>query len=150
MFRGSFEHTVDDKGRVSVPAKFRDRITAANDDRVVITNFQFTTLRCLDVYPYPAWVRLEERVLQQPQFDLRVQHIYQYYFAEAQDQQLDKQGRILLPPTLREYANLRRDVVFVGQGEKFQIWDRDARKQVHSRAESAVFEDPNFFRDLGV
>lgn len=150
MFRGNFEHTVDDKGRLSVPAKFRDYIIASNDDRVVITNFQSKAVRCLDVYPYPAWVRLEERVLQRPQFDPRIQDFQHYYFAGAHDCQLDKQGRILLPPILREYGRLERTVMITGAGEKFRVWAREAWNQVFARAESALFEDASFFKELGI
>src|SRR6266446_741961 len=107
MYRGQYEHTIDGKGRVSVPAKFRDFITASNDDRVVITNFRSDSLRCLDVFDYPAWVRLDEP------------------------------GRILLPPTLRDYAGLSRDVIVTGAGEKFQIWDRVTWNQVRASAENA-------------
>src|SRR5262245_56629406 len=119
MFLGKFEHTIDEKGRVSVPARFREHLQATNDDRVVITNFFMGSTRCLDVYPYAAWVEVAQRVQAKPQFDRRVMRSQNYYFANAHDCILDKQGRILLPPSLREYAGLKRDVVFVSAAKKF-------------------------------
>ena len=98
MFRGKFEHTIDDKGRVSVPARFREYLQATNDDRVVITNFVISEERCLDVYPHAAWLVLEERIRSKPQFDQRLLQFQNYYVANAHECVLDKQGRILLPP----------------------------------------------------
>ncbi|MFQ5666469.1 MAG: division/cell wall cluster transcriptional repressor MraZ [Candidatus Binatia bacterium] len=150
MFRGTFEHTIDDKGRVSVPARFREFLQATEDDRVVITNFIFSGMRCLDVYPSTAWRRLEERVLAKPQFDQRVMHFENYYFAEARDCVLDKQGRVLLPPTLREYAGLKKVVVFVSAIDKFRIWDPERWSQVFGAAEQIITERPEELTELGI
>ncbi|MFI5365495.1 MAG: division/cell wall cluster transcriptional repressor MraZ [Candidatus Binatia bacterium] len=150
MFRGTFEHTIDDKGRVSVPARFREMLQATNDERLVITNFLIASVRCLDVYPHAAWVQLEERLRAKPQFDQRVLRFQNYYFAAAHDCVLDKQGRILLPPVLREYAGLTRDVVFTSALEKFRIWDRDQWKQVFGEAEQHIMERPEDLTDLGI
>jgi len=150
MFRGTFEHTIDDKGRVSVPARFREVLLASNDDRVVITNFIMGALRCLDVYPIAAWQALEERLRAKPQFDQRVMRFQNYYFAAAHDCIIDKQGRILLPPTLRMYAALNRDVVFTSALEKFRIWDRQQWQQVFGDAERALMEHPEDLADLGI
>ncbi len=150
MFRGTFEHTVDEKGRVSVPAKFREMLQATNDDRVVITNFVFASVRCLDVFPYAAWVQLEERLQQKPQFDQRVLRFQNYYFSAAHDCVLDKQGRILLPPSLREYAGLKRDVVFTSANLKFRIWDREQWKQVFGEAEQHIMQNPQDLTELGI
>jgi MraZ protein len=145
MFRGIFAHTVDPKGRVSVPARFRDLILAGNDDRVMITNFRSDKTPCLEVYPFAAWLRLEENVGQQPQFDPKVQAFTKYYISNAQECQVDKQGRILLPPLLRGYARLGDAVMFAGAGQKFQIWDQPSWQEVFQRAEDAIFTDPSAF-----
>ncbi len=150
MFRGMFEHTVDDKGRISVPARFREILQATNDDRLVITNFLMSSVRCLDVYPYAAWLQLEDRLRAKPQFDQRVMRFQNYYFAAAHECVLDKQGRILLPPTLREYAGLKKEVVFTSALEKFRIWDRDQWKQVFGEAEQGIMERPDELNDLGI
>ncbi len=150
MFRGTFEHTVDDKGRVSVPARFREVLQATNDDRVVITNFFMGSVHCLDVYPHAAWLRLEEQLRAKPQFDQRVMRFQTYYFAAAHECTLDKQGRILLPPTLREYAGLKKDVVFTAALEKFRLWDREQWKQVFGEAEQAIMLRPEDLNELGI
>jgi len=150
MFRGKFEHTIDEKGRVSVPVKFREHLQAIADDRVVITNFIFSSVRCLDVYPHAAWVRLEESLLKRPQFDQRIMRFQNFYFANAHDCMLDKQGRILLPPSLREYAALTRDVVFTSALEKFRIWDREQWNKVFGEVEQSIMANPEELSDLGI
>ena len=150
MFRGTFEHTIDDKGRVSVPVRFREIVQATNDDRLVITNFIIDSVRCLDVYPFAAWSALEEKLLAKPRFDQRVLRFQNYYFAAAQDCVLDKQGRILLPPNLRQYAGLNRDVVFTSAADKFRIWDREQWNQVFGEAERFWMERPEDLSELGI
>jgi MraZ protein len=150
MFRGKFEHIIDEKGRVSVPVKFREYLQAINDDRVVITNFVIASARCLDVYPHAAWVRLEEALRERPQFDQRIMRFQNFYFANAHDCVLDKQGRILLPPSLRDYAGLRRDVVFTSALEKFRIWDLEQWKQVFNEAEQGIMANPEELSNIGV
>ncbi len=150
MFRGKFEHTIDDKGRVSVPARFREVLQATNDDRVVITNFSLSSTRCLDVYPHAAWVRLEEQLRDKPQFDQRVMRFQNFYFANAHECLLDKQGRILLPPTLREYAGLKKDAVFTSALDKFRIWDKEQWSRVFGEAELGIMEHPEDLNDLGI
>lgn len=150
MFRGRFEHTIDEKGRVNVPARFRETLQAFNDDRVIITNFLVASVRCLDVYPNAAWLQLEERLRAKPQFDQRVMRFQNFYVASAHECVLDKQGRILLPPTLREYAGLTRDVVFTSALEKFRIWDREQWKRVFGEAEQSFLERPEELSELGI
>ena len=72
MFRGAFEHTVDNKGRLSIPAKFREVLIGKGDDRIVITNFVVEQARCLDVYPLDEWQRFEDEVRKKPRFDRRM------------------------------------------------------------------------------
>jgi len=134
---------------VAVPARFREILQATND-RIVITNFFIGSTRCLDVYPHAAWMQLEERLRSKPQFDQLVLRFQNYYFTAAHDCDFDKQGRILLPPTLREYAGLKKDVVFTAAGEKFRIWDREQWKLVHGEAERGFMEHPEHFGELGI
>jgi MraZ protein len=150
MFRGMFEHTIDEKGRVAIPARFRETLQATNDDRLVITNFVVNSVRCLDVYPYAAWLQLEERLQGKPQFDQRVMQFQNYYFAAAHECVLDKQGRVLLPPTLREYAGLKRDVVFTSALQKFRLWDREQWKRVFGEAEQGIIDRPENLNELGI
>ena len=150
MFRGSFEHTVDGKGRLSIPVKFRDVLIGKCDDRIVITNFVVNGLKCLDIYPIEEWSRLEEEFRKKPKFDRKVVTFQNYYFGSASECIVDKQGRILIPPLLRKYAELKRDVVLVAALEKFRVWDLDAWKKIFSDAEEQLIQDPDFLGDIGI
>jgi MraZ protein len=150
MFHGTFEQRIDEKGRVSVPVRFRDQLRI-EDDRLFITNFKVGDTPCLDAYTPNAWLglvaRLRDRQNPSPESVRFFQH---YYFPGAHDCQLDRQGRLLVPPVLREYAGLVKDVVFTGAGGKFQIWDRDARRPVFDSAEGILNTHPQVIGDLGI
>ena len=150
MFRGTYEHTVDEKGRVSVPIRFREFLQATNDDRVVITNFKIGSTPCLDVYPHAIWAQLEEQLRVKPQFGAKILSFVTYYVGNAAECEIDKQGRILLPPTLREYAMLKKDVVFTSALTKFRIWDREHWKQVFDGAAEQVTQHPELLEELGI
>lgn len=150
MFRGSFEHTLDGKGRLSIPMKFREVLLGKNDERIVITNFIVDGTKCLDVYPLDEWSRLEEEIRKKPKFDRKMLMFQNYYLGAAFECVVDKQGRILIPPLLRKYAELKRDVVLVAALEKFRVWDLDAWKKIFSDAEEKLMQDPDFLGDLGL
>jgi len=149
MFRGSFEHTLDSKGRLSIPAKFREVLLGKGDDRIVITNFVVDATRCLDVYPLDEWIRFEEEIGKKPKFDRRMVLFQNYYLGGACECSVDTHGRILIPPLLRGYANLKRDVVLVSALDKFRVWDKEAWKKVFTEAEEKLMQDPDFLGDLG-
>jgi len=120
MFRGRFEHTIDAKGRISLPAKYREILSSNYNDRLIITNFD----SCLVAYPYEEWVILEERFSQHSIMEEDVQTFIHYFISGATECAIDKLGRILIPPTLRKHAGLEREVVFVGMITRIQIWDK--------------------------
>ncbi|HXG51480.1 MAG TPA: division/cell wall cluster transcriptional repressor MraZ [candidate division Zixibacteria bacterium] len=150
MFRGTFEHTLDAKGRLSIPVKFRDVLTGKGDDRIIITNFVVGGNRCLDIYPLDEWLRLEEEIRKRPKFDPKMVMFQNYYLGGACECVVDKQGRILIPPLLRQYANLRRNVVLVSALEKFRVWDQETWKKVFADAEEKLLQDPDFLGDLAI
>ena len=150
MFRGRYEHTVDTKGRLSIPAKYREILLGKGDDRLIITNFVANSKRCLDVYPLDEWLVLEEAVRQKPKFDARMVRFQTYYLGGATECAAATHGRVLIPPTLRRYADLKRDVMLVSAGEKFRIWDRAAWDKVFAEAEEQLMDDPDSFSDLGL
>lgn len=149
-FRGTFEHSIDEKGRVSVPVRFREVLQVKKDECMVITNFFVGAARCLEVYPYSAWVELEKNLKLKGQFDQTVVQFMNYYISSALECTLDKQGRILLPPNLREHAGLKRDVVFTSALAKFRIWDRDQWRQVFAAAERELMARPAGLDGLGL
>jgi MraZ protein len=115
MFLGRFAHTVDAKGRLAIPARFRDALAGG----VVVTR---GIDRCLSVYPMEAWLPLAERISALPITDPDARTFRRMVFAEAANLELDAQGRILLPPELRRYADLDRDAYVVGVNTSIEVW----------------------------
>jgi MraZ protein len=120
MFRGRFEHAIDPKGRVSIPSKFREILVKKYDERLVVTNFD----GCLVAYPYEEWVQLEEKASSLSMVKKETRAFMRFFYSSAIECTLDKQGRILIPQTLRDYADLEKEVVLVGQLRKIEIWSR--------------------------
>lgn len=136
MFRGLYEHTIDAKGRVSLPSKFRELLSgraesgrgAASQDgegeeRLIITT---GIDRCLVAYPEAEWRAFEARLAALPQFDPAVVQLKRIYVAGATECALDKHGRLLIPPMLREYAKLERDVVWAGMVTTIEVWAKES------------------------
>jgi MraZ protein len=149
VFQGSFEHVIDQKGRVSIPARFRELILATGNPRIVVTCFRVNSSRCLDAYPAPAWDRFEEEFQRQKRFDRNVILFENLYLGNAQPCEIDNQGRILVPPALRNWARLGKRVVLSGARDKFRIWDHDAWTQIQQEAEEAL-DDPEFLARLNL
>ena len=152
MFRGHFEHAVDDKGRVAVPIQFRVALSGLQEERLVATKFRIGAHRCLDVYPLSVWQRFEEKIAAEKRFNKKLSAFESWYVGAAQDVQLDAQGRMLIPPTLRKHADIGREVMFVGATDKFQIWDKAVFEEVDRADEHELFEDPDstVLDDLGL
>jgi len=150
MFRGNYEHTIDRKGRLSIPAKFREFLGSKNSNHLMVTNFVVGGERCLEVYPIDEWARLEETLRGKPQFDDRVVKFQNYYLARGLPCELDAHGRILIPPTLRDYAELKRDVVLASALVKFRVWDHERWKKIFEEAETKLMQEPDFLSELGI
>jgi len=133
MFRGRFEHNVDAKGRVSLPAKYRDIMSTNYNDRLVITNYD----NCLIAYPYEEWVTFEENFRQYSIMQEDVEVFMHYFISGASECTIDKLGRILIPPILRKHAGLEREIVFVGMITRIQIWDKQRWEQKFQKAQEA-------------
>lgn len=126
MFRGQFEHTMDAKGRISLPARFREVLTELssspeNAERVILTR---TFQKCLVLYPLEQWMNFEEKVRQLPQFDPRVQQLKRVYIAGAIECSLDSHGRVLVPQSMREFAGFDRELVWIGQLDTMELWSK--------------------------
>lgn len=119
MFKGWHERTIDEKGRVSIPSKFRDILVGKYNGEAVITcDFD----PCLVIYPLKKWDEFEKKVSLLPQFSKAVVDLKRVYISAAQECEIDRQGRIIIPQTLRDYAGLIRDLMVVGQTTTIQIW----------------------------
>lgn len=122
LFRGRFEYNIDEKNRLAVPARFRDHLTNdSNSQTVIITNFD----KCLCAYPLKEWERLENNCQSLPQFDSNVLAFQRYFLSSATECQIDKAGRITIPPFLRDFADLQHSCVLLGNLNRFEIWSKE-------------------------
>jgi len=118
LFVGEYNHTIDAKGRVIVPSKLRDRlgegfwVTKGLDG-------------CLFVYDAAEWEKFEEKLSELPMTTKEARSFVRFFLAGADCPEVDKQGRILIPASLRNHASLQKDVVFVGVGKRIEVWDKD-------------------------
>ena len=149
MFSGRFDHALDDKGRVSLPVRFREVLTREGLDSLYITKSPFEPEHCLAVFPPTEWDRLVGRLQQKPSFDPDVQQFKLWFLGESQQVQVDRQGRILIPPRLREYAGLEREVTFAAMVDHFQLWDRARLDAALKVAEERV-KKPQFLEKLNI
>ena len=124
MFRGESSLNVDSKGRMAVPARYREQLEVACDGKLIVTISLLH--RCLTVYLAPDWQRIEDDLKRLPALEQKAQSIRHLLIGHASDCDLDSQGRILLPQSLREFANLGKRVKMVGQASKFELWDEAA------------------------
>src|SRR5438105_163850 len=139
MFRGRYQHTIDPKGRLSVPAKFRDVLAEHGGSLIVVPNVE-----SLEVHPLQEWERLENRITAESGFDPEVRRLGRLYVSRAKEVELDGAGRILLPPDSRQHAHLTKDVTLLGPGRPFfEVWDRsrlDEYDQANVGGLESVFE----------
>jgi MraZ protein len=118
MFMGEYQHAIDPKGRLIVPVKFREDL---GDTFVVTKGLD----NCLFVYPMNEWKNLEAKLKALPFTKADARAFVRFFFSGATECELDKQGRILLPVNLREYAQLERDVVVIGVSSRVEIWSKE-------------------------
>jgi len=122
MFRGRYQHTIDPKGRLSVPSKYRDVLARYEAPTLVVVPNE----QSLEVHPLPEWERIEARINDQSSmFNAEIRRLGRLYISRAKEVDLDGAGRILLPPDSRTQSGLARDVTLLGVGRNFfEIWDR--------------------------
>lgn len=145
---GNFEHTIDGKGRVSVPASFRDQLI--DDLRLVVTPFTVMGQRCVDIYPYAEWQKLLAKFEALPKFGAKSLRFQMGYIGRSHRTEIDSAGRILLPPTLRQHAELKRDVVVSGHSTMFRLMDEGNYKKVMGELDAEAAEDDGMFEDLNL
>ncbi len=134
MFRGVNNLNLDAKGRMAIPARYRDRLLESCGGRLIFT---IDVDRCLLLYPLTEWEQIEKALMSRPNMNPQVRRLQRLIVGHATDVEIDGQGRVLVPPTLREYAELQKHAVLVGQGNKFELWD----EEVWARQRDAWLED---------
>ncbi len=151
MFRGTFEQRIDEKGRINVPVKFRDVLRELGDDRLFLTNFRVDDARCLEGRPYAAWLEEEARISALTNLSPAAKAFWDnFYLPGAQELSIDKQGRLLVPPSLRDFAMLQKDIVLTGSGMKFRLWDRAKWDMVRQAAEQHAVSNQSVLTELGL
>lgn len=123
MFRGVNHLTLDAKGRMAMPSRYRDRLVQRCDGQMVVT---VDPDHCLLLYPLPEWEEIERKLVRLPSLNPAARRLQRLLIGHATECELDSHGRILVPPPLREFAGLERRVVLIGQGNKFELWDEAA------------------------
>jgi MraZ protein len=120
LFRGINKLNLDAKGRMAVPTRFRERLQSCCASQLVITA---DPQRCLLIYPFPDWQEVERMLMKLPSFNKPARLLQRMMVGNATEVEMDSQGRVLVPPPLRDYAGLDRQAVLIGQGNKFELWD---------------------------
>ncbi len=113
--------SLDAKGRIVLPARYRERLPEICASQLVVTID--TDQPCLLIYPLPEWESIEEKIEALPSFNPTTRRIQRLLIGHATEVEVDANGRVLLPPPLRDYARLGKKVVLIGQGKKFELWD---------------------------
>jgi MraZ protein len=147
VFRGRYEHSIDAKGRTSVPARYRDALSAAGERRIVLTSALDT---CLVAYAPSEWAAFEEKLSRLPQFDRAVQKLRRIYVSGAVECEFDDVGRILVPPTLRDHAGLKKDVLWAGAGRYAELWDKESWQRAFETTDDEKRDIATRLAELGL
>jgi MraZ protein len=143
MFLGEFSHSFDDKGRLTIPAKFRDELAGG----VVVTR---GIDRCLFVFPRPVWDVLAERIAKLPLSERNARNFGRLMFSGAADFVPDRQGRVLVPQGLREYAGLDSEAVVIGLYDRLEIWNPAQWASVKAEVEENPESIAQQLHELGI
>jgi MraZ protein len=120
MFRGANKLTLDAKGRMVMPTRYRERLQELCGGKLVVT---VDKDQCLLIYPLPDWEEIERKLMRLPTLNPQARRLQRLMVGHATDLELDGHGRVLLPPKLREFGLLTRDAMLIGQGTRFELWD---------------------------
>lgn len=133
MFIGEYRHSIDEKGRLAIPIKYRDQLVHG---AVVTRGLD----QCLFIYPNSAWEELAKRLAQLPLSKANTRSFARFLLAGAMDVELDKQGRIVVPDYLRSFAGIKKSVVVAGLYDRFEVWDEEQWNQYRGAAERGSAE----------
>lgn len=151
MFRGINSVTLDGKGRMALPTRFRESVLLAAEGRIVVTIDMRE--QCLLLYPLPEWEVVQHKLESLPNIGETARRLQRLLIGHATDIDMDGQGRLLLPGVLRKYADLEKKLVLVGQGNKLEIWSADhwqERMSTWLSEESSLQTDGDEFTGLSV
>jgi MraZ protein len=127
VFFGTYNHAIDAKGRTSLPVKFREALASAGEPRIVL--MQYPHWRAVQALPQSVWNELVKKVMEGSPLDAKLQRNVLKFVSSAHEVDLDANGRVLVPPSLRDWAGLAKDVVWVGMGRTIHLWDKATYEQ---------------------
>ena len=150
MFRGATKITLDDKGRMVMPNRYREQITELAQGKLVVT---VDKDQCLLIYPLPEWEQIERKLMSLPSLNATARRLQRLMVGHATDLPIDGHGRVLLPPELREFAKLARYGMLIGQGNRFELWDEarwNERRDAWLASEESATDLPSELESLSL
>jgi MraZ protein len=150
MFRGATKITLDDKGRMVMPTRYREQINELAQGKLVVT---VDKDQCLLIYPLPEWEQIERKLMALPSLNATARRLQRLMVGHATDLPLDGHGRVLLPSELREFARLGRHGMLIGQGNRFELWDEvrwNERRDLWLNSEDAGTDLPSELEQLSI
>jgi len=142
MFHGASKISLDEKGRMVVPTRYRERIAERAEGKLVVT---VDRDQCLLIYPQPDWEQIERKLMSLPNLNAQARRLQRLMVGHATDLEIDGHGRILLPPELREFALLGKTAMLIGQGNRFELWDEarwNERRDMWLKSEETATDLP--------
>ncbi len=137
MFRGSSYHTIDAKGRISIPARFRDTLKAGGGDGVMVSRMD----QGLFAYTFEEWKKIEDKILTMAEKSDAMRRFRRVFIGGAFQCDCDKQGRVLIPPALRQYAEITKEIVLVGVLDHFEIWSKEKWERENMQMEEDMMKE---------
>jgi MraZ protein len=146
MFAGRFEYAIDDKSRVSIPSKFREVLSTNYDMRLILTNLD----GCIVAYPYQEWVNIQERISNLGTLKKEARVFLRFYYSGVSECPIDKLGRVLIPQSLKTYANIKKNVAIIGMNRKIEIWAQETWEELVKKATSDLEQMVDIVSELGL
>lgn len=143
MFLGEHHRTIDNKGRIFIPAKFREELIKG----VIIT--KGFDEKCLFIFSREGWKRIQDKILDNPMAKRNTQRFSRWFFSSATMESIDQQGRTRIPQNLIDHANLKKDIVLVGVSDRAEIWSEENWDKYYDQTDSQFTGDQNAFEELG-
>lgn len=143
MFMGEYQHSIDEKGRIIIPAKFREDL----GEKFIVTR---GLDNCLFVYPLVQWKILEEKIKELPTSHADTRAFVRMFFSGAVEAELDKQGRVVIPQHLREHARIERDAYVIGVSTKVEIWSKESWENYSNQAQQSYEAIAEKIIDIGI
>ncbi|MCK9227125.1 MAG: division/cell wall cluster transcriptional repressor MraZ [Syntrophorhabdaceae bacterium] len=146
MFIGRYEYSIDDKSRVSIPAKFREALSLSADSRLILTILD----GCIAAYPYQEWLQIQNNISASGPKSKEQRAFLRYFFAGATECAFDKLGRVLIPQALKTDAQIQKNVVIVGVGKKIEVWAKEKWEELVRIATADPDQIADIVSELGL